>query len=106
MTDRYPIMPGAKGADGTSQDAAIAFQPCASRLRLAALKWLARLGEGAPLEVVEKSGIARESLQPRFSELRRLGLVEPTGERHTNPSGKSAAVLRLTPAGWEALKNV
>lgn len=46
---------------------------------------------------------SRESLPPRFSELRAMGMVEPTGARRRNPSGKGAAVLRLTVKGRAAL---
>ncbi len=40
-----------------------------------------------------------EALQSRISELRKLGLVEPTGEGKQNPSLKWAAVLCLTDLG-------
>ncbi len=103
MVDRYPDDPGAKGPDGTSQDAAEAIAPCVPRLRRVAILALARLGEATPLEVVAVAGVAREALQPRFSELRTMGLVEPTGARRRNPSGKYAAVLRLTDQGRAAL---
>lgn len=103
MADRYPDDPGAKGPDGTSQDAADAIAPNVPRLRRVAMLALARLGEATPLEVVAVAGVAREALQPRFSELRVMGLVEPTGTRRRNPSGKYAAVLRLTEQGKAAL---
>ena len=99
MADRYPDNPGAKGPDGTSQDAAEAIAPCVSHLRRIAMRCLAKLGEATVLEAVAISGVTRESLQPRFSELRTMGLVEPTGARRRNPSGKYAAVLRLTDEG-------
>lgn len=105
MTDRYPTMPGAKGSDGTSQDAADAMTPIASHLRRVAIRTLARMGEATPLEAVAVAGVTRESLQPRFSELRAMGLVEPTGARRRNPSGKSASVLRLTDKGYKAIAN-
>lgn len=103
MADRYPKSPGAKGPDGTSQDAAEAIAPTATHLRRLALLVLARLGEATVLEAVAAAGVARESLQPRFSELRAMGLVEPTGARRRNPSGKYAAVLRLTEDGRATL---
>ncbi|MEO6093042.1 MAG: hypothetical protein ABIT04_08405 [Novosphingobium sp.] len=103
MDDRYPDEPGAKGADGTSQDAAEAIAPTMSHLRRLAMLALELLGEATPLEAVAVAGVTRESLQPRFSELRRIGLVEPTGARRRNPSGKCAAVLRLTESGRAAL---
>ena len=103
MADRYPDDPGAKGPDGTSQDAADAIAPNAPRLRRVAMLALARLGEGTPLEAVAIADVPREALQPRFSELRAMGLVEPTGARRLNPSGKYAAVLRLTDQGRATL---
>ena len=103
MTELYPINPGSKGPDGTSQEAAAAIQPSVSHLRRIALRTLGQLGAATVLEVVPVAGVARESLQPRFSELRAMGLVEATGERRCNPSGKSAAVLRLTDEGRAAL---
>ena len=103
MSDRYPDEPGAKGTDGTSQAAAMAMAPSVSHLRRLAMRMLARLGEATPLEAVAASGVTRESLQPRFSELRAMGLVEPTGARRRNPSGKSVSVLRLTDKGRAAL---
>ena len=103
MSDPFPDIPGSKGPDGTSQDAAEAIAPCVSYLRRVAMRSLDRLGEATPLEAVAISGVTRESLQPRFSELRALGLIEPTGARRRNPSGKSASVLRLTDKGRVAL---
>ena len=103
MVDRYPHEPGAKGPDGTSQDAAEAIKRTVSRLRRLALHGLGRLGEATPLEAIAAIGLPRESIQPRFSELRAMGLVEPTGTRRRNPSGKFAAVLRLTDQGRAAL---
>ncbi len=104
MADRYPYdTPGAKGPDGTSQDAAEAIKPCASSLRYTAMRVLDNLDEATVLEAVAAAGVSREALQPRFSELRAMGLVEPTGARRRNPSGKAAAVLRLTEKGRAAL---
>lgn len=103
MAKNYPEVPGAKGPDGTSQDAAKAISPCVCHLRRVALRVLDSLGEATVLEVVAAAKVARESLQPRFSELRAMGLVEPTGSRRPNPSGKAAAVLRLTEKGRTAL---
>lgn len=96
MANRYPQTPGAKGTDGTSQDAAEAIKPCVSYLRRVAMRSLDKLGEATVLEAVAFAEVNRENLQPRFSELRAMGLVEPTGARRRNPSGKGAAVLRLT----------
>ncbi|MCA6298344.1 MAG: hypothetical protein IM624_03995 [Phenylobacterium sp.] len=99
MDDRYPTHPGSKGLDGTSQAAAVAMARPAQRLRRLALATMARIGPATALEVCEAAQVPREALQPRLSELRRLGQIEATGERRRNPSGKSAAVLRLTDLG-------
>lgn len=104
MASSYPEHPGSKGSDGTSQEAADAIAPDVPRLKRIALETLARLGEATRLEAVAVSGVTREALGPRFSELRKSGLVESTGERRLNPSGKSAAVIRLTDQGREVLK--
>lgn len=103
MGRTYPHNPGAKGPDGTSQDAAETVAPIASLLRDRALRALAQLGEATVLEAVAAAKVSREALQPRFSELRRMGLVEATGARRRNPSGKAAAVLRVTERGRAAL---
>ncbi len=100
MNDRYPYIPGAKGLTGvtlaTSAEAAVAIAPRWKFLATIALRSLMILGEATVLECVAITNCPRESLQPRFSELIRAGLVTPTGERRRNPSGKTAAVLTLT----------
>lgn len=106
MDMRYPACAGAKGPDGTSQQAAEEMLPRLPYLRKIAILTLDRLGNATPLEAVAAAGLAREALRPRFSELRAHGLVEPTGERRRNPSGKSAAVLRLTEKGVEVARSI
>ena len=103
MDDHYLNTPGPKGPDGTSQEAAQAIKERASLLRRLAILVLAQLGEATVLEAVAAAGVPRESLQSRFSELRVLGLVEPTGAWRLNPSGKRAEMLRLTELGKATL---
>ncbi|MFM2021651.1 MAG: hypothetical protein RJB02_1359 [Pseudomonadota bacterium] len=103
MAERYPKAPGAKSPDGTSEQAAGAIKPCASHLRRIATFTLNELGEATVLKAVAHAALVRESLQLRFSELRAMGLVEPTGQRRRNPSGKSASVLRLTQRGQQVV---
>lgn len=97
---QYPDFPGAKGRDGTSQDTAAAIAGSVPFMRKKALLALCQLGEGVAVEVASISGFNRESILPRLSELRAMGLVEPTGARKRNPSGHTAAVLRPTGRGW------
>lgn len=96
---RYPLTPGAKGSDGTSQEAAQSMVESVSRLRRVALNALHHLGQATPLEAIAYLGMSRESIQPRLSELRTMGLIEATGDRRVNPSGRSAAVFRSTGKG-------
>jgi len=100
----YPQAPGSKGLDGTSQAAAKAIAPNVRSLRHKALVTLDGLGTGTPLEVTANAKAHPSQLQPRFSELKAMGLIFATGERRRNPSGKMAAVLALTESGKEALK--
>ncbi len=100
----YPETPGSKGTDGTSQEAAAFIAPHVTGMRRKVLEAYADAGEATALEMVERTGMGRWSLQPRVSELRRMGMLESTGQRRRNPSGQSAAVQRITQRGMEALK--
>lgn len=97
--DRYPDFPGSKGFDGTSQDAAASIAGHVPHLRRKALVALSELGEAVSIEIAAATGHTREAILPRLSELRAQGLVEPTGARKRNPSGQTAAILRLTARG-------
>lgn len=98
---------GAKGRTAAtlraSADAADSMASMRDALQREALRALAELGEASPLEVVARTGRTRETMQPRISELITARLVEPTGARRRNPSGRTAAVLRLTDAGRREL---
>jgi len=100
VIDMYPNEPGSKGLTpatlATSAGAGASIAHSIKHLQSIAMDALARLGTATVLQCVAVTEYPRESLQPRYSELIRLGMVEPTGERRRNPSGKSAAVLRLT----------
>ena len=97
----YPNAPAASGLTATtfatSEEAANAIAPNRPHLLLIAMQMLAMLEAATRFEAVAASGIMPCALLPRFSELIRMGLAEPTGERRRNPeTGKSAAVLTLT----------
>lgn len=99
----YPYAPGSKGPDGTSQDAAKAIAGQVKALRTIALSAVATLGDATPLEAIAITGLTDRQLQPRFFELKEMGLLEAAGERRCNPSGKFAAVLTLTDNAKERL---
>jgi len=100
---RYPDTPGSKGPDGTSQAAAANIAPRVAGMRRKVLEAYGVHGEATVLELAALTGLDRYSVNPRVSELRRMGLVESTGERRANPSGQSAAVQRLTEKGRAVL---
>lgn len=108
MADRYPHQPAASGLSAmtfaTSEEAANAIASTVTCLRLLALRTVDRLGTATSHEGCEAANLPRDSLRPRFSELLKMGLLEPTGERRRNrETGKSAAVLRVTDKGRAVL---
>jgi hypothetical protein len=87
-------LPGHRDVD-TSIDAAEMMTPVAPRMRRIVIDILRHHPEN--LTVDEVCAIAkrpRYSLQPRFSELLKLGLIRDTGERRINVSGAKARVWR------------
>lgn len=91
---RYPIDPGAK-TGGTSSEAAASMRPSAATLRDLCLKMIRRYGD---LTADEAAGFCNQSIlsiRPRFSELKALNLIEDSGLRRTNASGRSAVVWRV-----------
>ena len=94
----YPEHPGAKVA-GTSQDAANEMAEHAPTLREQVLRLFvnldSRVTTDEAADFLNKSVLA---IRPRFSELRAMGKIEPTGERRTNASGMTAMVWRIKPA--------
>ena len=95
MIATYPNHPGAKVA-GTSQDAANEMREHAPTLREQVLTLFrnldSRVTTDEAADFLNKSVLA---IRPRFSELRAMGMIEPTGERRQNASGLFANVWRL-----------
>lgn len=104
----YPRTAGYKEQRGTSEAAAVSVeQRKAPRLRavvLFVLKtnlacWLS--GSSEFTDGMTADEIATElnesilSIRPRVAELRKLGLIEPTGERRPSSTGAMSAVWRL-----------
>lgn len=90
---RYPTEPGYQMME-TSFDAAKAVKPKASTLRDSVLALLRQRAMSAD----EVAGVLGESvltIRPRVAELKRLGLIEETGQRHKNKSGKLATVWKV-----------
>jgi len=85
----YPLTPGYK-TEGTSKEAAQTVN--ASSLRMKALQVIYQSNGLTADEVAEKMGVSILSIRPRITELKRLGLIEESGVRRENRSGKKAAV--------------
>jgi predicted ArsR family transcriptional regulator len=91
-SEPYPGTPGYKEGT-TSRAAAEAMEPSAESLRgmvLEALTWKWMTAD----EVAEQIGQTVLAIRPRCSELRVMGLIEPSGERRQNISGREAHVWR------------
>ena len=100
----YPASPGFK-REGTSQQAAEAIKPSAATLRASCLAYV----NVGPITADECAALISESIlsiRPRFSELRAMGLIEDTGSRRKNASGRNAVVWRLTSARSNAAPSV
>lgn len=93
FTFTYPKTAGFK-RHGTSKDAAQSITPKLPLLRdkvLAALSLRPMTAD----ECAAHIGVTPFSARPRLSELLALNLIEPTGTRRTNTSGRMADVYRV-----------
>lgn len=89
----YPNSPGHRGVD-TSIEAAGAIARKLGRLQTLTHKAICSAGyNGATShELCERLDMANTSIQPRISELRRMGRIKDSGQRRRNASGVSAIV--------------
>ncbi|MGN7161819.1 hypothetical protein [Sphingomonas sp. SAFR-052] len=92
----YPTEDNHRGVE-TSREAAEMIGPLSSRLRAVVHGILYRHPMGLTVEEVCKiADMPRYSLQPRHTELLKLGMIRDTGERRHNESGARAIVWRAT----------
>ena len=92
----YPNAPGSKGGE-TSEAGAAAIAEAAGRLQRLVLTAVTEAGATGVtvVEMATRYGLDRMSIQPRFSELRRMGKIADSGRRRKNPSGVSVIVWTL-----------
>jgi predicted ArsR family transcriptional regulator len=91
-----PNLHGFKGSDGTSYESAVTAATTSAERRQTILALLTWDGQGMTAdEIADALGYSVLAIRPRVSELRNMGLIEPTGERRRNASGMSAAVVRI-----------
>jgi predicted transcriptional regulator len=93
MSDLYDTRRNHRGVP-TSIDAAMIAADSSSRLRYLVHKALCQHGDHTVDEVCALLGLPRYSLQPRFTELRKAGVIRDTGTRRRNVSGATAIVWR------------
>ena len=76
----------------TSIDAGESIAPDLRRMRKKTYDAIAAAGAigMTPIECSEKTGLERWTVQPRFTELKKLGLIVDSGMRRRNPSGRNA----------------
>jgi hypothetical protein len=89
----YPQTPGHRG-ESTSIEAGDAIAGTTGRLRQLALSLIREAGPHGltALETCSRAGVDRVAMQPRLSELRKMGLIADSGMRRVNPSGIRAKV--------------
>lgn len=95
----YPNVAGSKEKGDTSELAAESIESTDAKVLRASCLEIVR--HYAPISADEAARMLQRSVlsvRPRFSELRKQGLIEPAGERVTNESGMSAKRWRLVAA--------
>ena len=102
--DVYPASPGWRDPT-TSREAAEGVAGRVAPLRELVLDVITSRPSGASVhEIARILDLPVATIQPRVSELRRLGDIKPSGERCQNESGASAH-LWVTPAKIERRSN-
>lgn len=98
----YPFRPGAQDRD-TSEKAAVAIGKTAPILRIRALVEITHSRGLTADEVADRMGKSILSIRPRVTELARMNLVEDSGIRRKNLSGRHAIVWCAVTSDPEAL---
>lgn len=94
----YPTTPGFQNTD-TSQAAADKVKPKALWVRARVIDALTRQGPMTTVQIAEAVGLPYESVQPRTSECRAIGLIEDSGVRGpSRDPTKSSVVWRIMTA--------
>lgn len=93
MVDEYPYSP-ALGHTDTSAEAAAAVESITARVQRMVLSAVMSAGSNGhtAYELAVALKMERTTVQPRTSELRRLGRIRDSGQRRFNPNGKRAIV--------------
>jgi hypothetical protein len=98
-----PVTLAHASAPDTSHDAARANQRFRVNLRYRILMRLAYSGPKIADEVAWNMGLDVRQVQPRMTELRRLGLIRFTDTKRTTDLGRAARACEVTDAGHDEL---
>lgn len=96
MKEHYPDAAGYKERDGTSEEGAERLTRSGrARTLRDQVKWYFDSGRiGTADEVAHALRVHFLSIRPRLSELRKMGLIEPTDNRAKSITGNTATVWR------------
>jgi len=95
MTETYDLFGGAPPSvkhSATSVSAAEEIEPSVGRLQALVLAELKTNGPGTDEELMERTGLAPNTLRPRRRELQLKGLVGDSGRRKPTKSGRAAVL--------------
>lgn len=106
MTADYQDLPLFRASDPvTSQQGAAHIRPkIGSQMHRLLIQYSAHRIAGLTDEQACTAAGVTTGGWKRCSDLRRLGLIEATGETRTASSGVEQRVCRITADGWEAIK--
>jgi hypothetical protein len=90
----YPNAPGSQPRD-TSQDAGESMRESAPTLRGKALDVLRLDGAATADEIAAKLGQTVLAIRPRITELNKMQLIQDSGSRRANTSGRMAVVWQI-----------
>lgn len=98
-------LPPPNSGPATSRKAAAALSMRAGSLRVRALQVYGQVWRWAITDEEVGEALGHPRIWPRCSELRAMGLIEPTGiERVVERTGQVAECCRITEAGIEVLR--
>lgn len=102
-TYRAGTLAGSQATSPTSREAARSIDAEVGIRQLEVLRALVVLREATANEIADRIGREWYVVRPRLSGMQIRGFVCQTGERRSTPTGRRAAVLKLTAAGIKHL---
>ena len=97
--DLFDGVPPHQRHSETSRQAADEISPSVGRLQAVVLAELKTNGRGTDEELMERTGLAANTLRPRRRELELKGLVRNSGEQRLTRAGKWAVAWEVVPSG-------